>query len=70
MGKSKNMMWGHFRKQNVCSFTSENEMLTKSETVGILFSKVPHIVSGPLTTLRISLDTFMLKLRLEDEAVT
>lgn len=64
MGKSKNMMWGHFRKQNVCSFTSENEMLTKSETVGILFSRVPHkilhVVSGPLTTLRISLETFML----------
>ncbi len=64
MGKSKNMMWGHFRRQNVCSLISENEMLTKSETVGILFSEVPHeilhVVSGPLTTLRISLDTFML----------
>jgi hypothetical protein len=39
-------------------------MLTKSETVGILFSEMPHeilhVVSGPLTTLRISLDIFML----------
>ncbi len=68
------MMWGHFRKQSVCSFISENEMLTKSETVGILFSEMPHeilhVVSGPLTTARISLDIFMLQLRLEDGAAT